>query len=180
MRVHPPPETACDLLHNMSVPPKSTVRYVGLAGLVDVRSPGGAGVTTARVSTKWVHGTPVRVEWLHGPPASVDDLYNATRRAIAYGSVADRSGRDPHRVLMQAINQCAAALPLPPGCAVIPSESSHVQVWTDVLTVLAVLSKCSDTVWLRDKTPSLTQALAVQGVSLLVPPAFAHRLKENT
>ena len=40
------------------------------------------------------------------------------------------------------------------------------------LTALAILSKCTDTVWLRDKQPSLTGSFERGAVSLLVPPGF--------
>jgi hypothetical protein len=55
----------------------------------------------------------------------------------------------------------------------ILAHESHVVIWTDPLTVMAVLSKSTETVWLRAKTPSFGSALQRRSLSLLVPPAFA-------
>ena len=74
------------------------------------------------------------------------------------------------------IDARARELPLPPGCAGIASQLSHRVIWQDTLSVLAVLAKCSDTLWLRDKNPSLSSALSKSRVSLLVPALFVPHL----
>jgi hypothetical protein len=77
------------------------------------------------------------------------------------------------------IDERAAALPLPDGCAAIPPRVEHRILWWDPLSALAVLAKCSAHVWLRAKTPSLAAAIARREVSLLIPPAFAARLPKE-
>jgi hypothetical protein len=74
------------------------------------------------------------------------------------------------------INQRAKELPLPEGCAVIKTHVSQPEIWTDALSVLAILTKCTDTIWLRSKSPSLVSARTKRTVSLLVPPLFIHHL----
>jgi hypothetical protein len=76
------------------------------------------------------------------------------------------------------INRRAAELPLPDGCAVIKTEPKQELLWGDLLSALAVLSKSTDTVWLRSKSPSLSWALQRSSISLLIPPAFMDRLLE--
>ena len=48
------------LLHNMSAPPKSVVRYSGLADLAAVRRPGGPETAGSGFNDKCVFGTPVK------------------------------------------------------------------------------------------------------------------------
>ncbi|NBT72385.1 MAG: hypothetical protein EBT36_13675 [Betaproteobacteria bacterium] len=50
------------LLHNMSAPPKSVVRYSGLSGLIQQRGPGGTGITSLRYRNGQQHGEAVRFE----------------------------------------------------------------------------------------------------------------------
>jgi hypothetical protein len=80
--------------------------------------------------------------------------------------------------LTELIDLRAKELPLPDGCVVIPHVETPKFVWKDPLTVLAVLSKCSDSVWLRAKSPLLHAALVRRQVTLLVPPHFASKLEE--
>ena len=85
---------------------------------------------------------------------------------------------DPVKQVVRLINQRAAQLPLPDGCAVIPTLDTHRVIWADPLTALTIFSKCTDTVWLRSKTPSLIVASRMTAVSLLIPPSFNSRLPE--
>jgi hypothetical protein len=75
------------------------------------------------------------------------------------------------------INARAEELPLPDGCVVIRRTEAEREIWKDALTALAILTKCSDVIWLRDKHPAL-QAAFERGAAttLLVPPGFASRL----
>jgi hypothetical protein len=163
-----------NLLHNMSAPPKSAVRYAGLAGLATQGGPGGSGVTQLKYRGENLFGTPVRFslgsEWLGLKPFEILD-----RLGVALGQAP---GSDPSKELALLINQRAIELPLPEGCAVIPADPSHKALWNDPLAALAILSKSTDTVWLRSKTPSLLGALQRESVSLLVPPGFALQLPE--
>jgi hypothetical protein len=110
----------------------------------------------------------------------------------------DQDGRAPERRtaacihgpawerLAHLIDERAARLPLPAGCAVIAAHDEHPVRWPDTLAALAVLTKSTDTVWLRDKSPTLASILtgAAGGralrtrISLLVPDAWAHVLTE--
>ncbi len=156
------------LLHNMSAPPKSVVKYEGLSALATRNLPGGSGVTCIKYQGERLFGTPVRFE------LEADWCGLTPREALLrLGTVPDA---DPSRQLAALINRRADELPLPDGCAVIPVRDDHVLRWRDPLTMLAILSKSAATVWLRSKTPLMTVALRREPVSLLVPPAFAGRL----
>ena len=48
------------LLHNMSAPPKSEVKYAGLSCLYTQYGPGGSGVTQLDYKGENLFGTPVR------------------------------------------------------------------------------------------------------------------------
>ncbi len=165
----------CDsgaLLHNMSAPPKSVVKYSGLADLATVRSPGGSGVTGIGFKGDGFFGIPVRF---------------ALPAALAGKSPADilrhlgaDTQPDPERQLCALINARANELPLPEGCAVIAALEGHRLIWADALSALAILAKCSDAIWLRAKTPALNAALARTQVTLLVPPLFAEHLPKES
>ena len=45
------------LLHNMSAPPKSVIKYTGLAGLATKRGFGGSGVGTLKFTHENVYGS---------------------------------------------------------------------------------------------------------------------------
>jgi len=156
-----------DLLHNMSAPPKSVVKYGGLSELQQ--------------------GQPGRVNVGQRP---VNALAVALRfelpsefKTCSAGQLLRHLGIAPKRAaqsqLDALIDARAFELPLPPGCAVIACQSSHRLIWQDLLSVLAVLAKCSDTLWLRDKSPSLSSALARHRVSLLVPALFVSHLPKD-
>jgi hypothetical protein len=162
------------LLHNMSTPSKSVVQFAGLGDLVPARQPGGSGVTAHGNQSPRFFGTPVRFELSAAfrrlsEPAILRQLDPGAKRR----SPPARGAR-----LVELIEQRAASLPLPGGCVVIRAEPAHPMLWHDALTALAVLAKCTDTVWLRDKSPSLASAIERGSVSLLVPPAFAAALPD--
>ncbi|MGK0157720.1 MAG: hypothetical protein ACI9SE_004703 [Neolewinella sp.] len=160
------------LAHNMSTPPKSVVSFEGLGALTTQHGPGGSGAAGVRYNGRSFFGMPVRFalrnEWLRlRTPGFL--------RLIEPGSKR-RSPRSAEAHLHQLIQQRADELPLPEGCVTIPSDTSHPVLWHDALSMLAILTKCSTTVWLRRKMPSLLAALEQRSVSLLVPPAFVYRL----
>lgn len=156
------------LLHNMSAPPKSVVRYSGLSGLAQQSGPGGSGVTSLRYSNAGQHGLCVRFELAAHLPLDNPTEILASLGLALEGTSADSAARH----LVQVINRRAAELPLPQGCAVVKSLPSHETPWPDPLAALAVLTKCTDTIWLRDKTPSLSKLTGPRCVSLLIPPGF--------
>jgi hypothetical protein len=160
------------LAQNMSTPPKSVISFEGLDSMATQRGPGGSGVCSISYTGRSFFGTPIRFalrdEWLRlRTPGFL--------RLIEPGSKR-RSTRSGEAHLHQLIEQRADELPLPEGCVTIPSDASHPVLWYDALSVLAILTKCSTTVWLRHKMPSLLAALEQRWVSLVVPPAFTHRL----
>jgi hypothetical protein len=63
---------------------------------------------------------------------------------------------------------------------VITALGDHRMIWPDALSALAILSKCSDSIWLRAKRPLLTAALVRRRATLLIPPHFANQLPEVT
>jgi hypothetical protein len=81
-------------------------------------------------------------------------------------------GIDPIQQLVLLINKRADELPLPDGCLAITSQQYHPIFWSDPLTALAILSKSSDTLWLRSKSPSLLAAAYYLSRTLIVPPNF--------
>ena len=121
-------------------------------------------------------GTPVRFEL---PPEWPRQWTRLTERDIL-AHIAPGSKRCSPQVrserITALIEQRIAELPLPGGCVVIAAMPSHPMLWHDALASLAVLAKCTDTVWLRDKLPFLASAIKRGSVSLLVPPDFASAL----
>ena len=165
-----------NLAHNMSTPPKSVVTFEGLGGLAERRKSSSSGLPSVGNQSRGIFGTIVRVtllpEWLRLRTAGF-------LRLIEPGSKRHSPQANAAR-LHEHIERRAAELPLPTGCLTIASKPEHPVMWHDVLSVLAVLTKCADTVWLRDKLPSLAAALDLREVSLLVPPGFANRLSETS
>ena len=162
------------LLHNMSAPPKSVVRYNGLAGLVQQVGPGGSGVTSLRYRNSEQHGEAIRFELPvdFGVDSPTDILQGL---GLQYENARDGAAA---RHLIQLINKRATELPLPEGCAVVKSLQTHSQRWPDPLAAIAALTKCTDTVWLRGKAPTLSNLTHRRSVSLLVPPDFLEQLKK--
>ena len=163
-----------NLLHNMSTPPKSVVKYTGLSWVVTRGIPGGSGVTSIKYAAGSQFGTVVRF-------ILREDLRGASIKKVLAALEALPQGNDqitPDRRLITLINRRAAKLPLPDGCAVIKTNPAHEVLWDDPLSALAILSKSTDTVWLRNKSPSLSEAVRRTSISLLIPPAFTDRLLE--
>jgi hypothetical protein len=182
------------LLHNMSAPPKSVLRYEGLAGLASQNGPGGSGVTQLRYTAKEFFGTPVRFAFdLAWTKLSAIEILNYLQVEVVTSLPANsQAGVEPSveqlkalntaraqaatRQLNALINQRAQAMPLPEGCAVIVPRPEHAVLFADLLSTLAVFSKCTESIWLRSKTPSLIAARCYQEVSLLIPPNFYEKL----
>ena len=182
------------LLHNSGVPPKSVLRYDGLSGLATKSDPGGSGVTQLRYAAKDFFGTPLRFHFdLAWSKLSAVEILNylqidvAASAAMISQAVVEPSAEQlkalsaartqaATRQLNALINQRAQALPLPEGCAVIVPRPEHQVLFGDLLSTLAIFSKCTESVWLRSKTPSLIAARGYKEVSLLIPPNFCVQL----
>jgi hypothetical protein len=162
-------------LHNMSAPPKSVVKYTGLAGLSTPVGTDGGRVGNLKNTGATQLGQVVRFclpQALHGTTAQeVLSHLQIEHEPSCHGT--------PVQHLVALISQRALELPLPEGCAVVPSAATHPSPWPDVLAALAVLSQSTDTVWLRGKTPTLTNAMTRGAVSLLIPLAFVSQIRES-
>ena len=155
------------LLHNMSAPPKSVVQYGGLSAMHFLpQAPVVSSLQTSAVR-------PMALRFELAGDCSADSLSQLLR------SLGVTPKRAAQAQLDALIDARAAELPLPPGCAVIACQPGHRVIWSDLLSVLAVLAKCSDTLWLRDKNPSLSSALSRRRVSLLVPARFVPLLPKD-
>ena len=86
-----------NLLHNMSAPPKSVVRYEGLSGMATQGSPGGSGLTSVSFRGKSLFGTAIRFDlppdWIGLKPL---DLLSRLQMEADELSGGERSGTD-HR-----------------------------------------------------------------------------------
>ena len=158
------------LLHNMSAPPKTVLKYSGLPNPASTSGPGGSGVAGISYRSAGVFGIPIHFVlapcFAQKTPAQILVLLGAD------------SETDPARQLVALINRRAEELPLPDGCVAIYGFKDAIRIWEDPLTALAIMSKCSESVWLRAKTPAIHAALAQRAVTLLVPPKFAARIPE--
>ena len=150
-------------LGNMSTPPRSTVSYIGLGNLLE--APG-----KTRVSDRATYAGVVTF-CLAGqrPPVDLPQL-------LTLAGISPKQ-RDPEKELICCIEARAKALDLPDGAAVADVTGADPVTLTDPVTVLAVLTKSSEAVWLREKTPRLSVLLERVEASLIVPPAFIERLR---
>ena len=164
------------LLHNMSAPPHTVVKYTGLDGLATTQGPGGSGVAGIKFKGTQVFGTPVRFVL----PAALSGLSPAS--ILRQLGIEGECGPDaqPARQLAALVDRRADELALPDACVAIAAEEHHRVIWPDALAALAIFSKCSGSVWLRAKSPALAFAVRQTQLSLLVPPRLAHRLPEAT
>jgi hypothetical protein len=161
-------------------PPKIGVGYNGLQFFGAKGTPCGDAVLSRKgdgptlYAGQRLFGTPVRFrldeEWRRSQPRVM---------LVRLGFRPEQSpGVDPIQQLIHLINRRADELPLPDGCIVMRSQRFHPVIWSDPLTALAILSKSSDTLWLRSKTPSLIGAMYWQSKTLIVPPSFVPYLPE--
>jgi len=165
MRADPSPS----LLHNMSAPPKTTVTWQGLSGLMGQLGPGGSGVCSLKYTPgSGAYGLAVCF-------ALPDDITRLSAASLLE-RLGQPTGGSAEKTLLAHIEARATALPLPDGCVAVGKVAGAVTPWSDLLSVLAVLTKCSEAVWLRAKKPSLSSLARRRAVTLLVPPMFVHRI----
>ncbi|MCY2956118.1 MAG: hypothetical protein NT107_03665 [Planctomycetota bacterium] len=158
------------LLHNMSVPPNSTIRYNGLQELV-VNSFGAGSKGLGSIAYAKPAARPLIFAVCL--PASVQSADPIDLLRALDGVVQD----DPLAQLCSLIDAQALALPLPDACALKTTAPIGQRFTSDLLTALAILTKCSGRVWLRAKGPSLAAALNRRTALLLVPWPFSDRLQ---
>lgn len=156
------------LLHNMSAPPKTLVTWQGLGGLVGQ----GAGRTSAAYPTAHVHGRAIRF--------TLPDDCATLAPAALLERIGMSAGKSAVASLTALIEKRAAGLPLPDGCVVVPPQLTDARPLPDLLSALAVITKSSEAVWLRSKTPTLSVLRRRRSVTLLLPPQFANLIEEDT
>ncbi len=161
---------AGQLLHNMSAPPRSVVKYNGLST---------EALTTGFGSSEKTGG-----------PCSDHDVFGCfitfrlpvNLRRCGAKTILKRLdmelGSTPEVTLLHLIEARAKELRLPDACVVVPTKIDHPCPWTDPLAILAVITKSSANIWLRSKTPRLSVLRKVSAISLLVPPIFADQIEE--
>lgn len=159
-------------LHNMSVPPRSPVRYEGLGDAMMERGADPSTLASSQRAGRSATALRIRFEWPSDWPSS-DAGAILTR-------LGQTPGPDPDSELVALIEARAAALPLPGGCLVLPPPYLSTGRCPDPLSALAVLTKCSRHVWLRDKTPNLAWIGERRRVALVVPAAYESGWKELT
>ena len=159
-----------NLLHNMSSPPRTVVRYGGLSGLETSGHPETPGVTGNGCTHEGIFGCFVAFrlpkdmrKWTAAPMLEYLEI---------------EVGVNAEKTLIGLIEHRAKELPLPGGCVVKPSEKSHPCPWPDMMTALTIITKSSANVWLRSKTPALSRIRKHRSVSLLLPPAVANSVLE--
>ena len=131
------------LLHNMSAPPRTTIRYEG--------SHLGGCVLLLQLPPSWTSSDP----------------------ATLLSALGIAAGAGPEAQLLALVTTTARDLPLPDACVVLPACRQHEQPWGDPLVALTVLSQCSSSLWLRAKRPAFAAALARREVRLLVPTPWS-------
>ena len=158
------------LLHNMSTPPKSVVKYTGLSDDATPAGPDGIGVGSSRFTHDGVFGAFVAFRL-------ASDLCRRVPATILKHLGID-PGQAPEKTLVGLIDRRAGELALPDACVVVPAKQDHPCPWPDPLATLAIITKSSGSVWLRGKTPRLSAIKKRSVVSLLIPPACAARIEE--
>ena len=162
-------ETA-SFLHNMSSLPRSVVSYEGLANEPKSDDPMEVGFPGNDPQLRGVFGTFIgfrlQQSLCHSEPDSI-------LKELELDTVGA-----PMETLLNLIENRAKELPLPDACVVVPANPVHICPWPDPLAALAVITKSSDNVWLRHKSPRVSILRRKRSISLLVPPTFAERLGE--
>jgi len=161
-------ETA-HLLHNMSTPPKSVVKYNGLRN----------DATIADINCTRAGGLPLSNDGAFG--AFITFRLPENLRRCGAETVLKRlglqPGSTPEKTLLDLIEVRAKELRLPDACVVMPTNIDHSCPWPDPLAILAVITKSSASIWLRSKTPRLSVLRKTSAISLLVPPVFADQIE---
>ena len=157
---------AVSALHNMGKKPTSVVRYAGLATVAEAENRGHSGSCD-------VFGTAVTFR--------LSESLRGLSAAVLLDVIGEERGEaSPESRLLQLIEERARELPIPDGAVVIPVRPDHQAPRQDGLAAMAVITKSSDTVWLRGKTPRLSVLRSRWKASLLIPPLFATKLEETT
>ena len=104
------------LLHNMSAPPKSVIKYTGLAGLATRIGFGGSGVGALKFAHENVYGSFIAFRLPKG--------MRVRSAALILKRLGKEAGSDAEETLLELIESRVTELPLPDGCVVKPCERS--------------------------------------------------------
>jgi hypothetical protein len=137
-------DQAPDLLHNMSVPTKTTISWDAPAHRLF-----GFGIVVALPESCKAARASQFLELLEGG-----------KRMTAKAAEAELRGRIQARAL---------ELPLPPVAAVTTQARDGDVECNDLLTIMTVLAKSSSRVYLRDKEPNLASIVPGRRLVLIVP-----------
>jgi hypothetical protein len=133
-------------LHNMSAAPRTVIQH-------------------AHSDLELTYGVLLRLD------ESVRDT--SSRGILARIGIADRlSPRAACARLCTLLNDRALRLPYPPAALVCDRATGREQEVTDLLSVCAVLSKCSGKLYLRDKEPNLSAIRRSRRVILRIPKGW--------
>jgi hypothetical protein len=131
------------LLHNMSVPTKTTITWVA--------------------PTRRVYG--------HGIVVAVPKNFRAAGPLKLLKKLGGKKARKetPDEALRRLIETRAKELPLPPAVAITDQSRGGDTECTDLVTIVTIVAKSSSRVYLRDKEPNLSWVVAGRRLILLVP-----------
>ncbi|MEI8371819.1 MAG: hypothetical protein WCJ35_03185 [Planctomycetota bacterium] len=147
-------DSGCQLLHNMSVAPQTVITYEG-----GQRRIYGKGIVF-RMPDFHENLTPAKILTL------LDESVASEGGTTAVLPV-DAEAED---CLRQRIEAHARTLALPPAAIIVDSYLKGDRVCKDLISVVTVLAKSSDHVYLRDKQPNLAAIRPGRRVVVLLPP----------
>jgi hypothetical protein len=131
------------LLHNMSVPTKTTI--------------------TRAAPAHRVYG--------HGVVMALPENFLANDPLELLKALGGKKARNepPDQALRRLIETRAKELPLPPAVAITGQVRDGDMDCKDLITIVTVLAKSSSRVYLRDKEPNLSSIIVGRRLLLLVP-----------
>jgi hypothetical protein len=104
--------------------------------------------------------------WVEGAlePVHALRLLGVEDRKLTAGSA--------RKLLLRRIASCASALPLPPAAVVTAGGNPDGSGGLGLLEAITILSKSSDTLYLRDKEPNLSGVRGGRVLTLHIPPSW--------
>jgi hypothetical protein len=158
------------LLHNMSVPPRSQIAYGGLDAIKS---------SASKASNRKRRSEP---EQLAIVSFSIPKPRTVWSIADALSALGIAPGDDAEETLRHLVDETAERLPMPAACVVAPATSvvPEEDRYSDLLVALAVLAKCSENIWVRGKFPSLVAAFERRFVCLYLSPSQRDLLRSHT
>jgi hypothetical protein len=144
----PRPRPCGPLLHNMSAPSQTVINHPG------------------------VNTGPYAQGLIFSMPPAEDHPSAALLLALLDGTGCELPDWEAEAELRRRINQRAQRLDLPPAAMVTVQRTAEDRECQDLLSILTVLSKSSDHVYLRDKEPNLASLRPGRRVVVTIPLSF--------